>query len=218
MSPEGDSQVAAVKAAAEALENATDTDTVELSNGVILRTKRVNLMTLRHAYATIPRPKPPIVRNEEKSRDEEWDQDPVYLQALEDWEQKVGDVGVNIMFSIGTSIEYLPEDIEPPESDKWLEQIRAIGIEADVSSDAARYISWMRFYIVETPQDLLIITSNISRKSGVLDKDVQTSLESFRSGDDGKSDSGVPTEERSGDRDPVSNANGRSHLRDRGEG
>ena len=192
--------------------------TVKLSNGVIIRCKAVSVMTLRYASTSIPRPKVPIIRNEEKDRDEEWEGDPAYQQKLMDWENKVGDTGTNVMLLLGTEVESVPEDVEKVDETGWVELLQATGMDVNVSSEPARYLSWLRFYAITTPQDLLMITANIAEKSGVLDKDVQASLESFRGGADGGTDLENKTEELNTDGDPVQSTNGRSHLRTGGEG
>ena len=100
-------------AAAEVVEQSQQTASpnVTLSNGVTIACRKVPIMTLRHAYASLPKPKPPIIRNEDKDRNEEWEGDPQYIQDLADWEEKIGDVGANIMLSLGTKVLEIPEVI-----------------------------------------------------------------------------------------------------------
>lgn len=215
---ENDQVLEAIETAADLVEEKPTSDIVTLSNGVRLKCKSVPIMTLRHASASIPKPKPPVVRNEEKDREEVWEGDPSYQQAIEEWEERVGDVGTNVMLMLGTSVEHIPDDVEKPEDDGWLESLLATGIEVKVGSIPARYISWLRFYAIATPSDLLAVTSVIAKKSGVLNKDVQASLDSFRSREERGTDLEAETEERSGDGDSVSGANGRAHLRSGGEG
>lgn len=218
MTNESDQILETVEAAAEVVKDKPVSNTVTLSNGVILKCKAVPIMTIRHAASTIPKPKPPIVKNEDKGRDEVWEGDPAYQEALTDWEEKVGDVGTNVLLMLGTSIEFVPEDINRPEDNGWLEILRATGIEVNADSVPARYISWLRFYAIATPSDLLAVTTNIAEKSGVMNKDVQASLDSFRSGEGRGTDLETETSERSGNGDSVPRTNGRSHLRSGREG
>lgn len=215
---ENDQVLEAIETAADLVEEKPTSDIVTLSNGVKLKCKSVPVMMLRQASASIPKPKPPVVKNEEKGREEIWEGDPTYQQAIEEWEEKIGDVGTNVMLMLGTSVDFIPDDVEKPEDEGWLESILATGIEVRVGSVPARYISWLRFYVISTPSDLLAITSVIARKSGVLNKDVQASLDSFRSREERGTDLDSETEERGGNGDPVSGANGRAHLRSGGEG
>ncbi len=209
----------AINVAVDSVDNEEElVDTVTLTNGVIVRCKSVSIMTLRYATTNIPRPTPPVVRNEDKSRDEEWEGDPRYQQELMEWEQKVGDVGTNVMLRLGTTIEHIPEDVQRPEDEGWLEMLQASGVKLETETDSGRYLCWLRFYAISTPEDLVAVSTNIAKRSGVLTKDAQASLESFRSRKDGGSDLEAETEELGEHGDPVSNSNGRSHLRTRGEG
>lgn len=207
-------------AAAEVVEQSQQTASpnVTLSNGVIIACRKVPIMTLRHAYASLPKPKPPIIRNEDKDRNEEWEGDPQYIQDLADWEEKIGDVGANIMLSLGTKILDIPEGVDKVEDEGWIQTLEAIGIEVKTTNPIVRYLSWLRFYAITTPNDLLTITTVIAKMSGVLEKDVQTSLESFRDREPGGTDPEISAEERGGDGDSIPRTNGRSHLRDGGEG
>ncbi len=211
-------ELESVKAAVKVVDQQPSPPTVTLANGVVIRCKPVSVMTLRYASTSVPRPKPPVIRNKDKDRDEEWEGDPAYQQALMDWENKVGDTGTNVMLLLGTEIESVPDNVEKVGDDGWVELLQATGMDVNVSSEPARYLSWLRFYAITTPQDLLMITANIAEKSGVLDKDVQASLESFRGGADGGTDLENKTEELNTDGDSVQSTNGRSHLRTGGEG
>lgn len=210
--------IEAINSAVDSVEEIEIPDVVTLDNGIVIRCKPVSIMTLRYATANVSKPKIPVVRNTEKDRDEEWEGDPAYQQALTEWEQQVGDVGTNVMLMLGTEIESVPDDVERPEGDKWVEMLQATGLPIDVETPSARYLTWLRFYAITTPDDLVAISTTVAGKSGVLNKDAQASLESFRSGKDGGSDLESPTEERSVDGDSVPSANGRSHLRTGGEG
>ena len=207
-----------INAAVASIEDTDVPDLVTLENGVVIRCKSVSVMTLRYATANIPKPKVPLVRNTDKDRDEEWEGDPVYQQELSDWEQKVGDIGTNVMLMLGTEIEMVPDNVERPEGDKWVEMLRATGLAIEVDTPSARYLTWLRFYAIATPQDLVAISTTVAGKSGVLNKDAQASLESFRGGEDGGSDMEDTPKERSDDGDSVPSTNGRSHLRTGGEG
>ena len=191
---------------------------VTFSNGIILNCKSVPIMTLRYAHQNVSKPKPPIVRNKDKDRDEEWEGDPTYVHELEEWEEKVGDVGVNVMLMLGTSINLIPEGVDRPEDSGWIDKLTAAGISVKADSEPARYLSWLRLYAIATPQDLVDVSTLVAEKSGVLDKDVKASLDSFRSGETGGTDLETSPEERSGDGDSIPSANGRSHLRSGGEG
>lgn len=207
-----------INSAVDSVKDLDIPDVVTLENGIVIRCKPVSIMTLRYSTANIPKPKVPIIRNKEKDRDEEWEGDPAYLQELSDWEQKVGDIGTNVMLMLGTEIESVPENIELPDGNKWVEMLSATGLQIEIDSDSSRYLTWLRFYAITTPKDLVAISTTVAGKSGVLNKDAQASLESFRGREDGGGDMEIPAEELGEHRDTVSSANGRTHLRTGGEG
>ena len=210
--------IEAINTAVDSVENIEIPDTVTLQNGVEIRCKAVSIMTLRYATANVPKPPIPVIRNEEKQRDEEWEGDPAYQMALQEWEQQVGDVGTNVMLMLGTEIENIPDDVEKPDNDHWVEMLRATGLPIDIETESSRYLTWLRFYAITVPGDLVAISTTVAGKSGVLNKDAQASLESFRGGEDGGGDLESETEERGTDGDRVPPTNGRSHIRTGGEG
>lgn len=210
-------QLAAISDAVKTLEVDPDRETVELSNGIVLRCKAVPIMTIRYAHNSVPRPTPPVVRNEDKQRDEVWEGDPQYQDALAAWQERIGEVGTNVMLGLGTKIETVPDGMFNPEDEEWCEPLVASGLSVNLESKSARYLSWLRFYALSTPQDLANVSILVAMKSGVVNKDVQASLDSFRGGEDGRTDLGGEDEKHSGDGDRVPSSDSRPHLRSGGE-
>ncbi len=214
-----DSLAESIDVASEVLEKQQqpETDEVELENGIKITCNAVSIMTLRHSQANIPKPKPPVVVSEEKGREEEWEGDPRYQAELLEWQEKIGNVATNLMLMMGTKIHSIPANIDNPEDDGWVDMLQATGMELNVSSNSARYLSWLRFYAISTPQDLLEVTTKVAQKSGVLNKDAEAALDSFRGGEERTTDLDSEAEELSTDGDILPSSNGRSHLRSGGE-
>lgn len=187
-------------------------DTITLSNGTVLRCKAVPLLTVRHAAISIEKPEPPTVFHEDKGRSEIWEGDPAYQEALANWEERIGDVTFNVMIMLGTAIESIPEGLESPEDETWPEILEATGLTLNLSTKSARYLSWLRFYAITSNEDYVLISEAVARKSGLLQKDVQSALESFRSGKDGGADLEATSEEQRADGDNISSTNGRVDL------
>lgn len=218
ISEEQDSAVAIEAAAKVVEEQPPSTDIVTLSTGIKLRCKAVPQMTMRQVFVSIKKPQPPIIRNEEKGREEPWEGDPAYLQQLEDWEFQLGEVTLNVMLSIGTKVEKIPKGMYSPESDEWIEPLIASGVQPKLNSPTARYLSWLRFYAIATAQDLATLSTVLATKSGVTEADAQAALQSFRSGENGRGDMETAAQKLRGDRDNLPSANGGVGAGSGGEG
>ena len=212
-------QAAAIEAAAKLVESqAVAGDVITLSNGINLRCKPVSQMILRQIYLSHKKPEPPIIHNEEKGRNEPWEGDPLYQQQLEDWEIQLGEVSLNVAFSVGTSIEQVPKGMYKPDDDGWFETLEVAGMEIKRNSPAARYLSWLRLYAAATVEDAALISAAVSAKSGITEKDVETSLQSFRGGENGRGNLATDAPQRSEDRDNLSTPPARRGSRNRGTG
>src|SRR3990167_3147458 len=212
-------QAAAIEAAAKLVESQTVAgDVITLSNGIKLRCKPVPQMIMRQIFLSHKKPEPPIIHNEEKGRNEPWEGDPLYQQQLEDWEMQLGEVTLNVAFSVGTSIEKVPKGMYKPDDDGWFETLEAAGMEIKRNSPAARYLSWLRLYAAVAIEDAALISAAVAAKSGVTEKDVETSLQSFRSGENGRGDLATDASERSEDRDNLPTPSARRSSRNRGTG
>lgn len=207
-----DVEISIDAAAKVAEEQPKQKDTITLSNGIILLCKQVPMLTVRYALTAIPKPEPPVIHNEEKGRSEVWEGDPAYQAALSRWEEQVGDTTFNVMLMLGTQIEHMPEGIDHPEHESWLETLEATGMSVNVDTKAARYLSWLRFYAISSNEDYGRISEAVARKSGLLERDVQASLQSFRGGENGRADLATTPEEHSEHGDNLPSTNGGANL------
>lgn len=199
MTTESEDNGIAIEAAAKVVEEHAkpESDIIELTNGVKLRCKSVAVMTIRHATAALPRPIPPVIENPDKGRAEPWEGDPAYQDALGRWEYQIGETSINIMLSLGTKLEYVPENMDSPEDSNWVEILEAAEVPLKLNSVPARYLSWLRFYALSDPEDIAKVSVAIARKSGLMEGDVSSALESFRGGEDGGTNLPKTTEELS---------------------
>lgn len=194
-------------------------DEVTLSNGIVLKCRKVPPLTLRYAISALPRPTPPVIYREDKGREEENPEHPDYLEALNNWSERQNEVSLNVMLSVGTSIIDVPDGVWGPDDGEWIDALEAAGIEVKRGSEAARYLSWLRFYALEEIKDLVRVSTVVAQLTGVREEDVAEATESFpgreeRSGDPDP----APARPDSEDRDPLPAARRRSRARGRGEG
>lgn len=191
-------------AALEAVEEAErpETNTVHLSSGIVLKVKAVPPYLVRQAAKNVARPQPPKIRLEDKNVEEENPDDPAYQDALGRHAVKAAEAASDLMLMAGTEVASLSDGQVPPESDEWLELVEFVGVEVDRRSKHARYLAWLKFYAITTEADLASLLAAVGRGIGLKDEEVDQSVDSFRGGEVGGTDNGVPTADP-GDRNRV---------------
>lgn len=178
--PVDDEAIAAAAGAIEADEEPDGPQTVTISNGLILRIKPVPPYLVQRASEGIERPQVPTVYNEEKEREEENPLHPDYEAAVEAWQLKVADAAGKVMLGAGTEVHYLPDGMDGPDADGWIETVEYFGVTFDHNSKMARYITWLTCYALPTAIDLQAATAAVAATTGIAEGEVQASLDSFR--------------------------------------
>lgn len=186
--------VQAAVAAAEA-EGSEASREFRLANGVTLSLKPVPPLLMRRAVANLSPPKVPTVYIDEKGREEENPNDPAYVAAVSEYEQKTFDVGINVLLLAGTAIADVPSGVSAPEAEEWVEQAKMLGVEVDVSSPRARYLSWLQLYALSSLDEIVRVTGAVGRLSNVREEDVTASVASFRRKTLRGADNGVSAED-----------------------
>lgn len=177
-SPEAD---AAATASDEPLETFT------LQNGVVLRFKPVPPLLVKEAQMRVPRPEIPMVRNTDSDRDEPNPNDPNYMIELETYYERLAEIVLRVGLIRGVVIESLPEGMVPVESDEWIDECKAIGDAVGETMDIhaeptrARWLDYMRFYIIPSEVDLFAITRIVSARVAVTEAEVRNAIATFRS-------------------------------------
>ena len=153
---------------------------VVLSTGVKLKIKTVPQLLLADIVKSFERPKPPVVFIEGKGRTEENPDDPDYQERLANYNNNVG-MGINDAFILkGTSLLHCPKEVEPPESDGWIEESILLGIRINSDSTKARYLSWIKHIAAPNDSDIKLIVTEVGRQSGVSEQDVSEAVQRFR--------------------------------------
>lgn len=177
-----------IEAAVAAASVGTDLDTCTLASGVVLKVKKVSPLLLRRAVQKVTKPVIPVFHDEDRGRDIENPNDPDYLAALAEYESSQGYASLDMMILMGTELISVPEGMDRPEDTDWVELLRVGGIDPDISSDHARYLSWMQLIAITDMADVQSIAMAVARKTAVREVDVQASLDSFRSNEIGRTD------------------------------
>lgn len=210
------------EAAVQAVEEAErpETDNICLSNGIVLKVKAVPPYLVRQAATNVARPQPPKIKvREDRDIEEENPDDPEYQEALGKHAVQAAEAASDLMLMAGTEVVSLPEGRVPPESDEWLELVKFVGVEVDWDSKYGRYLAWLKFYAITTETDLALLLAAVGRGIGLGEKEVDEAVDSFRGGEVGGADNGVPpADPRDGDSVPPNRAGRRARSRGKRSG
>ncbi len=191
--PESPAFSAAVDAVAEGGSKGLK-DTVTLANGVVLAVKPVPPLLIRKAVGKIKRPTVPRAVLD-KGREEDNPGDPEYNAAMDEYAQLTFDAGANVMLAAGTRLLSVPEGIDKPEDDGWLEILAAADFEPDLKNATSRYLSWLSYYAISSERDVVDVVMAVTKLSGVPESEVAKAVETFRGGEARGADNGVPAKD-----------------------
>jgi len=157
---------------------------ITLSNGIVLKVRGISPFLFRQVEKQFPAPPVPKVFIEEKGREEENYQDPAYLRAVAEVEERKSEAIIDLIVGFGTEVEYVPENIPSPEDNVWIDSLEILLSEKELerirTNPHIRRIAWIKFVAILTPEDIARITEKVLRKLGVSARDVSESLASFR--------------------------------------
>lgn len=199
------------------MSEAEELQTVTLGNGVCLRVKKFPPFLIRQAIAQIQKPKPPKIELEGKGEEENPD-DPIYKEALEEYELATTEKAIDTMLVAGTEVVSVPDGIYPPdEVDNWAQLLDFLGVTFDRENKFGLYLTWLKLYVLSDPSDMELLMKELASAIGLSEEEVDQAVESFRGGKVGGSDNGSPSED-SGHRDNVPKNRAQRRARSRGKG
>lgn len=156
---------------------------IVLSNGVSFKLQPVPPLLVRRAQANVTFPEVPIVFNEEQGRAIENPLDPDYMRRVEQAREAENEAVMNVMMLVGTRVDQIPEGIEHPESNVWVETLTEVGVLEEgftFRSDTQRRLAWMRMVAIPTVTDLNNLVMAVGRLTGVTEQAVASAVDSFR--------------------------------------
>lgn len=158
--------------------------------------KPVPPLLLNAIANSIPEPQVPKIWMEEKGREEENPDHPAYLKALSDRANEIGMRIIEATLLVGTELVSIPDGIAKPSDNSWIKRVELTGKILNQNDKDERYLTWLRFYAVETQEDLNKINSIPLQLAGIQEVEVETAIETFRS------------DEERGENNPIPNKNG----------
>lgn len=124
--------------------------------GVRVRIQAFPEMLARRAVLAIKDPPVPTYWNEDKEREEKNPQDPDYLAALADAEQRRGDAGIDAALLFGVEL------IDPlPEDKRWIRKLAMLNILVDESDVMAVELAYLKYVAFSSSEDLATLTSSV---------------------------------------------------------
>lgn len=195
-------------------DNLTPPERVTLSNGIVLKVRPVNAAVQNRAALSIPLPPVPTVAGAH-GVEEENPNDPDYIDACAVVAGKRLDKVGDALYTLGSTVEFVPEGMYPPEDDGWIEELAAVGIELPDYSAApatllgvargrvARYRDWLKLYALATYQDGQHLWNAVVARSMVLEAEVLAAVAMFRRGAERHADNGLSAAPDGGDGDRV---------------
>jgi hypothetical protein len=156
-------------------------DIITLSNGVQLKAGKVPPFILTEIDKRFPEPSVPKVYDEQRDRYYDNPNDPNYLKALTSLEQEKGFALSEVLVGYGTKIHYLPEGIESPEDTQWAEDAQVFIPNLVVPEKGrGRYLAWLKYYVIESGEDLMRLAQKVSAKIGVPEAEVGAAVARFQ--------------------------------------
>lgn len=152
---------------------------VSLSNGVVLKVRKVPNMIFLEVMHRFTPPKVPVVMNEDLGRKEENPNDPTYVDEYNRYQADLSMAIVDTMVLMGTSVYSVPEEIDGPSDESWSRKLKILHI-VPGEDEMERYLMWVKYYAAEDDTDITKIVEAVGRLSGVSEEDVAQAVGQFR--------------------------------------
>ncbi len=157
-----------------------DDSVFTLSTGVVLRLKKPPPYMLMQVYSDLEgdEPKPPLVMNENKGREEPNESDPDYVAAKVRFTAATSERVLNALIVSGTELdpESVPEAMFKPDTPDFEEWAAAAGLRLP-DGRFARYREWVKHYA--GGEDLNRLSTILFRLAGVSEEDVRLAQDMF---------------------------------------
>lgn len=187
-----DRRVAEVLAEADAsVTTKEDPHRTVLSSGVVLRHKRVPPMILAKVDEKFIDPPIPMLWDTEKEHNIPNLDDPDYDKKLEQVRLDRGKAMIDILIGMGTEIEYIPDHMQNPDEDEWVENLSFVNIDVP-KLRLGRYLAWVKYYAAEAAEDIQNLAKKGSSALGVTEEDVAEAIANFQSHEERTTDTRHP--------------------------
>jgi hypothetical protein len=171
----------------EALENVREVTVQEesyirLSSGVHLIPRKVNPLIFQQVGAQFQDPPVPYVEIPGKGRKEYNPENPEYLEAKKLVEAQRSMASIDAIIALGTRLSpdhEIPETVSPLDSEDWVDELYAGGLQFDSDKPRLRYLYWVKFIACPEVADYSEIAKFVLHKLGVGEEEVAEAIDSF---------------------------------------
>lgn len=193
-----------------------------LASGIRFRLKAVPPFLMREAHQKLRRlmPRPPVVHIEDKDTQEENPNDPAYKRAMEDFDERSGDLINAVYLCLGSDVTHVPDGVCKYTDTEWADnllEVFALGGDGNENmlvlpdSGRKRYYAWLKFYALAQVGDFGALVRKIQDLSGgTREEDVAQATDSFPDNEERGADTVDSTGEAAGLGDTHSPAVGAS--------
>lgn len=153
--------------------------TIELSTGVVLRSKPVSRNIFADILSEHDAPIVPSVYNQDKGREEDNPQDPDYLAKMKRYNTQLARSMSDALIVLGTELESKPDSLPSSDDETWLEEVELLRV-YKTRTRKGRYLAWVKTVAISTDEDFKAITDSVKRAMGVPEGDVAEQAKRFR--------------------------------------
>ena len=153
--------------------------TIELSTGVVLRSKPINRNVFADILSEHVPPRVPTSYNTDKGREEDNPQDPDYLEEMQRYNTQLARAMSDALIVLGTDFESKPDELPSYDDETWLEEVELLRV-YKTKTRRGRYLAWVKTVAIATVEDFNAITNSVKRSMGVPEEDVTTQAKRFR--------------------------------------
>jgi len=157
---------------------------ITVSTGVVFKVKKAPSLAFQTIVSNLKQnePKVPIWENPDKGRKEENPNDPDYIKAITEYNNKTNLALLDAAIVLCTEIKSIPEGFEKPEDQTWFEDLVIIGITIEqLGAKKKRYLAWVKYHAAPMDEDIVLINKEIARLNGVSEGDVTAVMAAYKS-------------------------------------
>lgn len=164
-------------------------DILTLSNGVVLRAKKIPPMLANKLNSRFVHPPVPVFYAEDKARAVPNYNDPQWMEACQRVDEERGTALMDLMAGLGTEIISLPPDVQDITDTGWADDVETF-LETPVPEfGRARHVAYMKYYILIDNEDWAKVARKVQAKMGVSEEEVAGAMDRFRGEEKRQADS-----------------------------
>lgn len=164
-------------------------DILTLSNGVVLRAKKIPPMLANKLNSRFVHPPVPVFYAEDKARAVPNYSDPQWIEACNRVDEERGTALMDLMAGLGTEIVSLPDDIQSVEDMGWSDDVETFLETRIPESGRARHVAYMKYYILIDNEDWAKVARKVQAKMGVSEEEASSAMDRFRGDEERQADS-----------------------------